>query len=452
MTSSQAHTTKKLADFRPLRAWRYSPAKVSMSDVIAPPYDIISPQKQIQLYNKSIYNCIRLILNKQETLDNEKNNPYTRAKHFFQDWKKQNILVQEHSPSYYLYEQIFHDPETFGVKTRRAILGRLKLEPFDKGIVIPHEKTLSKAREDRKRLLETTHTNFSPIFGLYEDEQGEIQKLIETCLEHAPLFEAEDEEGIRHVVWAISDPVQTERLHQAVLAKKIYIADGHHRYQVSLDHSIRQREAQGNPKGELLSDFTMMALVEFNDTGLILMPTHRMISDFQGYDEAKALTEIKKYFDVSVIDESELLEKLKDHPQPSEEKSKPQPIQYGLYFSSKKSYWLTLKDFSKVTAYMPPGRGHAWYKLDVAVLSHFVLRELYSLEESLWESTIRYSHSQHEAIERVKKGEFRAAFLLKAPHVEVLREMGKAGELMPQKSTYFWPKLASGLIFYSHEE
>lgn len=450
MKSTPSQTACKFADFRPLRGWRYHTGRVSMNDVIAPPYDVISPQKQMNLYDRSPFNCIRLILNKPEAGDHENSNVYTRAKSFYEEWKKQSVLIQEHAESYYLYEQIFHDPETFELKTRRAILGRLKLEPFDKSVVIPHEKTLSKAREDRKRLLETVHSNFSPIFGLYEDIEGEIRAMIEVCLEHPPLFEAEDDEGVRHVLWAINETSQIDKLHQALSAKRIYIADGHHRYQVSLEHAQRERLAQGNPKHELFSDFTLMALVEFHDSGLILMPTHRMILPFEGWDPAKALEEIKKYFDVEVINEDELLRRIQRQSSGSV-KPGSRNLEYGWMMRNKKCYWLSLRKFSDAASRMPQGRAGVWYELDTAVLSHFVLQHLCGLDEPRWEAMIRYSHSHHEAVDRVKKGEFASAFLLRAPRVEVLRDMGKAGELMPQKSTYFWPKLASGLVFYSHE-
>src|SRR3989338_1640613 len=253
---------KTMADFRPLRGWRYDPSKNDFQKVIAPPYDVISPAQQERLYERSRYNCVRLILNKIESADTPGNNRYTRARDVYESWQRDGILTREKEPCFYLYRQNFKHPENGILLERSALMGRVKLESFEKGVIIPHEKTLSRPKEDRKKLLEAANANFSPIFGLYQDPRGEVKSLLIGADEEKPLFEAVDDEGVRHRVWVVRDSRQGEQLRRELSARKIYIADGHHRYQTALDHSLEVRQGEG----ELLSDFVLMALVEFNDT------------------------------------------------------------------------------------------------------------------------------------------------------------------------------------------
>ncbi|MCH8239805.1 MAG: DUF1015 family protein, partial [Proteobacteria bacterium] len=176
-----------MTDFRPFRAWRYHPEKVILKDVIAPPYDVISGERQKALYEKSDYNCIRLILNKDEARDNDTSNRYTRARDFYNTWKQEGILVQDETPKFYVYRQNFIDSESGEKKERLALLGIFKLEPFNAGVVIPHEKTLAKPKADRKKLMDATGANLSPVFSLCEDASGSLTGLIREASDKDPL-------------------------------------------------------------------------------------------------------------------------------------------------------------------------------------------------------------------------------------------------------------------------
>jgi len=432
-----------MIDFQPFHAWRYHPHKVNLPAVIAPPYDVISPAAQKKLYGQSPYNCVRLILNQEQNSDDLTSNRYTRARDFFSQWRHEGILVREQEPCFYLYRQVFTDPSSGEKKHRLALLGRLRLEPFEKGLVIAHEKTLSKPREDRRKLLEATATNFSPVFGLYEDSKEEFLSLYSEAMAFSPLFDLSDEDQIRHTVWAIHDSELIERIHQGLAAKKIYIADGHHRYQTALEYARDKRQREGiSPEREMPFDYVLMALVEFRDPGLVLLPTHRILTSWPGFDPVKALESLKYYFKVESCSPESLKEKL--------QKASLQDIVFGLILGQEQ-FFLTLVDLEKAKQKMPAGKADRWYQLDVSVLSYLVLASLWNLPEALWESVLHYTHSEEEAIAHVRSQSAAAAFLLKAPPVEILREMGKASELMPQKSTYFYPKLASGLVFYHHE-
>jgi uncharacterized protein (DUF1015 family) len=197
---STQKTQKNMTDFRPFQAWRYNPEKIDFNKVITPPYDVISPAQQHKFYERSPYNFIRLELNRPEAFDNERSNVYTRARDTFQNWCATQVLIQETEPAFYLYRQVFLDPASGATNQRTALFGRLHLEPFEKEIVIPHEKTLSKAREDRRKLLETTETNFSPVFGLYEDEKREIAALYDQVTREKKVLSATGDDGVEHYV------------------------------------------------------------------------------------------------------------------------------------------------------------------------------------------------------------------------------------------------------------
>ncbi len=434
-----------MADFRPFKALRYNPNQVSLQEVIAPPYDVISPAGQNRLYNQSPYNCIRLILNREEPGDAENHNRYTRARDFLQDWIQRGILIEEDEPAFYLYRQTFTDLRDGSAKVRVAVLGRLKLEPFEKGIVIAHEKTLSKPKQDRSKLLEATETNLSPVFGLYEDSQSGIRSLLAPFLAKAAELKAADEEKVLHEVWVLWDVKVLSALAGQITKRNIYIADGHHRYQTALDYSLVRRKAGKVPAGkEMPYDFVLMALVAFEDAGIVLYPTHRMVSletfPALAKDAAKALKLLEPYFEIHAAPAGKLTAMLEAAPGGV--------IQTGLLLGGQ-SWRLRLKDWRKAKERMPAGKPDVWYQLDVAILSHLILGHLWNIPESQWESVIRYTHADGEALDCARQNAAKAVFLLKAPRVQILGEMGRAGELMPQKSTYFYPKLASGLVLHS---
>ncbi|HTL47902.1 MAG TPA: DUF1015 domain-containing protein [Verrucomicrobiae bacterium] len=436
--------TKTLADFRPFRAWRYDTQKVRPSEVIAPPYDVISPEVQQRLYAKSPYNCIRLILNQIQDSDTETNSRYTRARDFFQKWREEGTLVQDSKPRFDLYQQQFKDPRSGRSLTRYAILGALKLEPFENHIVIPHEKTLAKARADQKFLIQAAQANFSPIFGLYEDADGQVAGLLPKIAAQKPYFEAVDEDAVQHKLWSIDDSATCEKIHKAMAAQRVYIADGHHRYTISLEHAQEQRKKLGNPAKLLASDFVYTALVSFEDSGLVLFPTHRLITGVKNFDAAKTVDALKEFFTVEKMEPEKVMPKMEAAPQDASV--------LGFVTDANTGYFLTLKDEKKARAKMPAGKPDVWYRLDVNICAYLILKGILGIDEAGWETQLKFTHSDPESLAEVRDKKVQAAFLLKPPQVRVLGEMGKVRELMPQKSTYFYPKLASGLLFFQHDE
>jgi len=430
---------KTLADFRPFRPWRYDTQKVKADNVIAPPYDVISPAEQEALYAKSPYNCIRLILNKVDATDDESNSRYTRARDFFAAWRKDGVLVQEEEPSFYLYQQNFRDPRDGKPRSRSAFLGAIHLEPFEKHIVIPHEKTLAKPRADRKKLLEATQTNFSPIFGLYEDTQNQIVPLIKTLESEPVLFSAVDKEGVEHTLRALNGEEAVNLIRQNLAAERIYIADGHHRYTTALEYALEKKKDSSDQP----SDFVYMAVVCFHDPGLVLFPTHRLIKNLASFEAEKVLSALETYFSVEKTAPEKIM--------PVMNANTSDLPWLGLVIKND-GYVLKLKDAATARAAMLPAKPDIWYSLDVNLFAHLILKSVFGLTEETWEAHLAFTHSDREALEEARSGKVQAAFMLKAPNVTVLREMGKVRELMPQKSTYFYPKLASGLLFFHHGE
>ena len=430
-------------DFQPFKAWRYATERVNVSTVLAPPYDVISPEKQQKLYEKSQFNCIRLILNKKDPADTDQHNVYTRARDAFQTWQKQGVLVQDAQPCFYVYRQTFKDPTVGSIKNRFALLGRVRLEPFEKGIIVPHEKTLSGPKADRMRLLKTVQTNFSPVFGLYEDEGFKIRSIIQDPMNSKAVFTAEDDDKIVHTLWAVEDPDILARLHDFLKSKKVYIADGHHRYETALEYAKQQREERRSSDLVILPfDYMYMALVSFDDPGLIVLPTHRIVTPF-GMTGGEIIRRLEEYFKVEEVS----LEKLKAMTAAYDHSGKT----FGLVVEEG-NFLLTMIDKEKSKARMIFGKPEAWYDLNVNVLGHLIFTELLGLKEERWESALKFEHTVDGAVAPVQKGEATAAFLLQPPKVKMLETMSAVGERMPQKSTYFYPKLASGLIFYSHKE
>jgi uncharacterized protein (DUF1015 family) len=444
MKSPQTSTDgKRQLDFQPFKAWRYNTGSVDVSTVLAPPYDVISSEKQQKLYDRSPYNCIRLILNKKDPADTDQVNGYTRARDTFQAWQKQGILIQETEPCFYVYRQTFKDPATGAVKNRSALLGRVRLEPFEKGIIVPHEKTLSGPKVDRMKLLKTVQTNFSPVFGLYEDKGQEVGKLIQDPRNSKAVFEAEDDDGVLHTLCAVKDPAILAKLHQSLESKRVYIADGHHRYETALEYARLKREELGaSAQKDLPFDFMYMAIVSFDDPGFIVLPTHRIVTKLAMTD-SEILRRLGEYFKVEKVPLPELKKMTASYDNAGRT--------FGLVLKEG-SFLLTMLDPEQAKKKMVSGKPSVWYDLNVNVLAHLIFAELLGLTEDRWEGVLKFEHTVEGAVAPLEKGEAQAVFLLQPPKVEMLEKMGAVNERMPQKSTYFYPKLATGLIFHSHKE
>ena len=415
-----------MAEVRGFRGVRYKLDRPEQAaDVICPPYDVISPSMQGDLLARSENNVVRLELPIDETNDDAANNRYTRAAALYERWKGSGVLAKDEHPSLYLYGQRYlvdGKPQE-----RLGLLGALKVESYEAGVVLPHEQTFPKHKEDRYRMLTTAQAQFSPIFGLYSAPEKSVRTELDRWASTPPVAIAPDPEGVEHRLWAINDPAFAEWASDVFAGRQVFIADGHHRYETALRYRNERRAAE--PDAPLAPyDYVMTFLVEMDDPGLVLLPTHRLIRSLP--DPAPGAALLERHFDWEATSPDAALE-LRHH-------------QLGLLRADGSAHRLTLRDPDALAAF-DTEHSAGWRDLDVAILHRLVLQEGYGLTDT---TQIVYTRDPQEAIQRVKTGEFAAAFLLPPPRVEELKIVAGAGDRMPEKSTYFWPKAMTGLVIY----
>ncbi|SPE20861.1 conserved hypothetical protein [Candidatus Sulfotelmatomonas gaucii] len=438
-----------MARIYPFRAWRYNPSAVSLQDVVTQPYDKISPSMQQAYYQRSPFNLVRIILGLPELFDAEKGeNVYTRAARDFRSWREQGVLIQEHEPCVFAYAQRFNVPGTGAVKERRGFIALGKLHDYADQVVFRHEQTLSKPKSDRLNLLEATHAHFGQIFMLYSDPAGSVDKILYEGA-GAPDAEVTDEYGVLHRLWRINSPAAIGLLATAMDDKKLIIADGHHRYETALTYAKKHGDGH-TAKGEFRSQplanpeaseaAAMMTFVNMDSDGLVILPTHRVVHSLEGFDPAKFAAAAGEYFTVESLsdrDAGRLIDTL--------------GRQKGTAFvavTRGDDFLLRAKPdaIAKALSSLPERQR----RLDLAQLHSVVLERLLGLDaEKVREQTnLRYLRDAQDAVEQVRKGQADVAFLTNPVTMEQLKEVAFAGEVMPQKSTDFYPKLLSGLTIY----
>ncbi len=434
-----------MAKIIPFKGLRYDEKKVGkLSDVVTPPYDIISPAQQSEYYKKHENSVIRLEYGAQYESDTDTDNRYTRAASFLNEWLDNGVLKFEDKACIYLYEQRFsHMGQTL---TYRGFLTLTQLEEFSKGIVLPHEETLSKAKTDRFNLMSTTHANFSPIYCLYMDEKLKIRNIMEQITTKEPdVSFISDEDSIEQNLWIVRDDAVIEEIQNCFADKQLFIADGHHRYETALNFRNKLREENPDWKEDDLFNYVMMMLVDMDDPGLVVFPTHRLVNNVK-LDEAMAVSLLKDDFNIDKIivskNTDELLETIEKDLVTLQEKKG-----YALYFGADYYYRLSLADES-VMAKVLPEKSCAYQNLDVTILHTLILDKVYGIDtENLAnQSNLTYTRDAVEAIEEVKKGNQQCAFILNPTKVREIKDVSLAGEKMPQKSTYFYPKLVTGIV------
>jgi uncharacterized protein (DUF1015 family) len=431
-----------MAEFVPFPGLRYNPEKVNLSDVLCPPYDVIKGAMRDDLAARSPYNIVQVEL---ATYYGQDATPeqYAQCATLLEQWKSEGVLQQDDA-AFYLYEQEFAVPGASATKKRRGVLGALRLEEFGEGVQ-PHEHTLSGPKADRLNLLRALRTNTSPIFGLYADNDGWAARLLEDVAFSRPTVEATDADGIVHRLWKITDDETVNAIDAALDDEPILIADGHHRYETALNfrnESRAQVEASGQTWNESADEnFVMMMCVATSDEGLIVLPTHRLVKA-PGKTE-NLLEALAKYFEVQEIanaNAGHVLEFL-------EGENAATVGRLGLHLKGH-SYGLQLKLGSTYREAMDSTKSDAYNDLDVSVLHTLILeRELgIGPSELAAGGHVSYTIDAGEAIQKVDAGEYDAAFILRSTPVQQVQAVAAAGDKMPQKSTYFYPKLTTGLV------
>lgn len=414
-----------MAQIRPFRALRYDTGKAGeIETLVCPPYDIISEEERTALLARNPYNMVRLELPNGE-------DPYAQAGALFKRFRESGVLKEDMDEGIYIYEEEFLDRVTHGEQKKlRGMICRVRLEEFASGVVLPHEETLSKAKEDRFQLMEATGCNFSQVYSLYQDPQHTTRKkldsLADTCL---PRYNFSD--GlVTHRLWVVNDPVAIEALRKDFADRRLYIADGHHRYETALRYRAAHPEA----------DHVMMMLVDMEDAGLVVFPTHRLIGGLSGFDAAALPERCGEWFGTA----------------PRSSRAETEAALAAFYnagrhafgyFDGARWYTLLLQDIAVMDGLLPE-QSDAYRHLDVSILHSLILERLLNIdkENMAAQKNLSYTRSAEEAEQSVQEGRSQCCFLLNPTRVEEIGAVASAGEKMPQKSTYFYPKLITGLV------
>jgi uncharacterized protein (DUF1015 family) len=424
-----------MADFKAFEALRYEPDVAGdPSGLISPPYDVVSPSQAAALYSRSPFNIARVDNGEQRPADNEGENRYSRAAALVNDWRRQGALVRDAAPRMYVYDQEF---ESHGRRRRRrAIFGRLRLEEWEKGIVLPHEHTGTEAKQDRLNLLRATRVHLSPILALYENG---APALGESALE-PPVLDAVLP-GERHTLRPLSSS-GAAKVSAFLSDKRLYVADGHHRYETGLNYRNEVRGRAAHWTGEEPENFVLSALVDAGDPDLVVLPTHRLLRLAPGSD---AIAGLERHFEVEDRGEaadSAAVERLTEA-LAAAGRSGPAFAAAGLLPG--RLHLLRPRSLPAIDGLVPRDHAEPWRRLDVSVLEYVVYPDI-GFEPS--PAAIDYTEEAAEAVKAVLTGRFDLALLLNPTPVDQVIACSNAGERMPRKSTFFYPKLATGVVMY----
>jgi uncharacterized protein (DUF1015 family) len=410
-----------MADVQPLRALHYDLAKVgSLADVAAPPYDVIDPQQRADLAARSPYNVVRIDLP-------EGDDPYAEAARTFERWREEGAVVRDDEPALWTLTQEYTGPDGRAL-TRHGVFARVRVEDYGPGRIRPHERTHPGPKEDRLRLTRATKANLSPIFSLYDDPSGATGAVLDAA---QPFGEFTDADATVNRLGRVTEPAAIEAFQRALAPAELLIADGHHRYETA-------RVYADEIAGEGDHRFVLMCLVALQDEGLTVFPTHRLIRDTTPHTQEALGRTLRELFEVQEIDQADLRPPDGDG-----------PLTMG-YIDSffKRAFRLTLKDQASADRALE-GMPGAYRHLDTAILEALVLEGPLGLTEDdiAHLRGLGYSRTDDEALKLVLSGEYDAAFFLRSTPVQQVRDIAAAGVNMPPKSTYFFPKVPTGLLF-----
>jgi uncharacterized protein (DUF1015 family) len=404
-------------------------------EVTAPPYDVIAPALQESLYQKNPHNVVRLILGKELSTDSEMDNRYTRSSDTFQKWLDEKILVRDSKPGFYLYSQEY---EFEGGKfCRTGFFARVKTEAFSKGNILPHEFTLAKAKTDRTRLLNACHANFSPIFGLYSDPEGNIDSLFKDEKSLEPLSVIDDG-SVVHRIWRLNDSTICQEISNQIREKKIYIADGHHRYETALAF------AEANQDKVADCSHVMMFLTNMDSDSMSIFPIHRVAKSPEPFDRESFLKKVGEYFDVDPwagpLDGAEVKARLKELGN--------KKITFCAYMGKDHTFILSVKDPRNVIPLLDSSEPKDMQVLDVTQLHAILFRHILKIDtrEKDGQQYVSYKVNSEEGMAMVDKGEYDVAFFMNPTLIGQVRKLAEKGIRLPQKATFFYPKLLSGLV------
>lgn len=426
-----------MARVRPFRAWRYSRPDTDITPVCAPPYDVINAEMREELLAMDPHNVVGLELPNGPLDPGVSGNRYDTGKRLWDEWRASGVITQDDADSLYVLEQRF-ELEGKPIR-RRAFIVEVGLEPFDAGVVIPHERTLPKALGDRFELIKSTAANLSQVFGLFDDSNCDTNALFEAVMASNPIATAIDADGVESILWRSTKPEDAETLTAFMAERRIFIADGHHRYTVALAHRDLRRATSPEAADDPAYDSVMMALVNMDDPDLAVLPYHRM-ADAAGEFDVEAFTDsLSEYFDVREASQADLHE-LDEQPR----------VAFLIKMRGEElPHLAVLREEVALDDVITRPHSSAWKALDVSVLQELILWPLLGIHPDHPETLERISFTKN-ATDCLNTSRD-VAIVLRPTKLSQLREVSLAGETMPQKSTYFYPKLLSGLVFRSAE-
>ena len=440
-----------MAFIAPFRGLRYNPELVGdLSGVMAPPYDVISPEGQQAFHARHTHNVIRLILGETCPEDDAVRNQYSRAGDYFRRWQAEQVLVRDPTPALYLYQQTFQFPGV-GELVRCGLIGLIRLEEFGGRMVFPHERTMGAAKADRLRLMQACHANLSSVFGIYPGRFSELDRLAAAAREAKPTIDLCDWDGIRHQVWICQDRATIRTLQAECASTPLFIADGHHRYETALAfRDLMRAKETGNPADTQRRpyNYVMMTLVSAEDPGLVILPIHRLLRRLPGGSLDGYLAQLIRQFTVEKLsvprDPEAAASALLDHLR----RTKEGMHCFGLYGGEGRAYLLALTDEGALEAEddKPP----VYRRLDVTIVHRLLIEGPWSRHGlgELPDDALSYNHDAAEAVRKVQKDGWAATILLNPTRITEVQAVAEAGLRMPPKSTFFYPKLLTGLVIH----
>lgn len=449
-----------MVEVKPLNAIVYNQEKVDVNDVIAPPYDVISDEYREELYHRNNYNIVKLILAKGSTDLTDEDNRYNEAKKNFDKWLDEKVLIKLEKPCI-LYILQKYTTENGREITRKGFIARNKIEDFSTKKILPHEFTMGGPKEDRLRLTKKCQANFSQIFMVYSDAKKQVEKAIEALRKNIapltptlspeerggglkPFIDVTDDNGVQNIVYKIEDEETLSLIEKVLADKTLLIADGHHRYETAMNYrNYLKEQGVNNPE----ADYVMSYFTNLDDDNLIVFPTHRIITKW--IEPYVLLDKVKKYYDLTEFEfngqnKAEVKEKFLQALEDSNEKR----ISHGLYMKNvNKFYLLALRE--NVDAILNEYEVPKELKtLDLTVLHKVLITKEfgYTQEEQMAQDGILYIKQESEAFDMIDSGQAEASFIMAYPKIKDIKRISEAGYRMPQKSTYFYPKLLSGIV------
>jgi uncharacterized protein (DUF1015 family) len=434
-----------MAKIAPFRGLRYNPERVGEpARVVSPPYDSISPTLQQELHARSPYNVVRLVLGLEQPGDDQNHNRYRRAAADFARWQREGVLLRESQPCLYLYDQEFRD-DAGQMVVRQGFMALVRLEDFCSGVIKPHEQTLPDIRSDRLQLIQACQANLSPIFSVYSDPCGVLEVLSKREKSASPTVEVTDDDGVRHRVWAVSEQVLLKKAQDLLDSKPLFLADGHHRYEAALAYRDAMRASHPGYTGKEQFNYVLMYFTNMETQGMLIRPTHRLVGGLPHLQPQVLMERLRTYFDIETAGYPLATPEGRRTAREALAERGRERHTLGLYLGGEELLFLRLRDEKTMDRFFDAKAPKVLRLLDVSVLHRLIFEDLLHLGQE--PGTVNYVRSLDEAFAEVQGGGSQLAVLMNPTGMKEVRDVANAGEKMPQKSSYFDPKLLSGLVF-----